>query len=600
MTQATNPRPSRRLLIAQLLPHPMNRDPGDVDDVVEGFRATGQLVPILVRPASEAAIEAAPKRVAERAPNRSQPMFEVLDGGRRVEAAWRLGWKDLEAVEHDLNDAEALVVLISANQARRDPDPFQEARLIDELVHVHGGSVRAAASKLGRTLRWVAARLSLRTLSATWTAARASAPFASWPIEAWELVCRLAPEAQDALRATPGCDDLFGENAAPLDEPGLIRLRDLVERQTRVLGSAPFRPEDADLVAEAGPCTTCPKSSLQAEGLFDTGEPREIGAAICRDGLCWARKVGAHVKAQLRDMAAGRAESDPLPVVAKMGAPKVKGAGRIVGCNGWRDAKKSDVGAVQAAIVHESGRVSTGWVKVHEAAPDARPKAPGRKVETPAEALARLELEYDWTRARERYSRILLAVAKLKDPTPLQIGRLALLFGIEWRTWDVQPGKAAAEAKRRLKICSGYDPESSRLDVLWDGVRIAIENRSGLPDAVELDLFRAWSAGVIDAAELDPAAIEKIDAAVESSCPVPALLLEARKAAGGAVGASAAAEPAPAAPEPTKARKRARTGKGSAATPTARRRRVDSLLRKGAAKPAAKRARPARPRKGAK
>lgn len=364
------------LELEALHPHPKNpRKPGagDVAGLAESLKAQGQLEPVLVRALDEGG-------------------YEILAGHRRVEALRVNGTPTaLAIVRHGITDAEALAILLAANDQREDVDPFLEAVALRELVKLEG-TVKGAAARLGQTSRWVAQRLALLELSPTWQKRRKEEPWSGWLPAHWQQIARLAPDAQEALANEKG--RVVYELAREL--PAIDSLEALVNERLRVLGKAPFDVEDPKLARGTPACSACPKTSASVPGLFDDGEPTDLKGATCRDGYCWGRKAAATVRAKI---AAAREKVAPtpgadVPVVGR-GVSAPKAAGRVIPSYSWEAAKEGAKGAVPVVIVGEQGAVSTGYAKLKAgsgAAPAAKP-AP-KKAEAPAAALARLEAEH--------------------------------------------------------------------------------------------------------------------------------------------------------------------------------------------------------------
>lgn len=135
-----------RLLETTVLhPHPANpshRSDVDFDDLAEAIRADGEISqPITVRPLSTTPGE-----------------YEVLDGHRRLAAAQLLGMALVPVRVKDLDDAEALFLVLRANQARRDFTPVEEARLVQATLDLPGMTQKRIAERVGRSTSWVSER----------------------------------------------------------------------------------------------------------------------------------------------------------------------------------------------------------------------------------------------------------------------------------------------------------------------------------------------------------------------------------------------------------------------------------------------------------
>lgn len=110
--------------------------------LMKSLREDGQLHPITVRPLPDG-------------------RYEIIDGLHRVEAAKRLGWKDIEANVISVDDLEAKFLALKANLVRRNLEPVQEGELIYRIMVKHKLTEKQVAEKLGVSVEWVSKRLAL-------------------------------------------------------------------------------------------------------------------------------------------------------------------------------------------------------------------------------------------------------------------------------------------------------------------------------------------------------------------------------------------------------------------------------------------------------
>lgn len=552
-----------RIPLDALHRHPRNpHKPGGkaLAALAESLRAQGQLEPLLVRPLEKGG-------------------FEILAGHRRVEALSMIGAEAADAiVRPSVSDAEALAILLAANEQREDVDPFMEAIAVRELVDLEG-SVVATATRLGMSPRWVAGRLSLLSLSETWSKRRLEDPWRSWTLGHWLQLARLSPDAQDAL-----AKDGAGRTSVLLEDEALpvSTLEEIVDERLRELRRAPFDLEARDLVRGCPPCSACPKTSQSVPGLFDDGAPTDLKNAVCRDPYCWRRKAAATVRnriAEARTKVAGdTSKPDEVVVVAK-GYTAPKGAGRAVSANGWEPAKEGSKGAVQAVIVGEGGGVTTGYVKLLGGRSASAAPAPAPKKESPEALLARLEQEHaaavdlavdraawDWIEGDGPVAlRPLLALVLLVGSYP---------FGSESKKDGTRLGRTL-ELAADLADGKAFD-EAALVAVLRPAVAMAVDYVShdwrGAFDRIlgKKNGERAW-ATLLRAAGFTPARQAELRAAVKPSAELLAaraagkqqdLSAKPSKAKGAGKGAAAGdrdAAAADAAPAP----KKAKAGKGA-------------------------------------
>jgi len=87
--------------------------------------------------------------------------YELIDGLHRVEAAKRIGWREIEANVMSVDDLEAKFLSLKANIVRRNLEPVEEGEVVYRIMVKHGLSEKLVAEKLGVSLDWVSKRLAL-------------------------------------------------------------------------------------------------------------------------------------------------------------------------------------------------------------------------------------------------------------------------------------------------------------------------------------------------------------------------------------------------------------------------------------------------------
>lgn len=424
-----------QLSLDRLLAHPLNprkkSSVGSLQTLVESLKARGQLEPILVRELEK--------------PGEGK-LFEILAGHRRVAALPLAGFETADAVLRlNCSDAEALAILIAANDEREDVDAFLEAEAVKQLVTFEG-SVKGAAARLGQTPLWVAQRLSLLELSPTWAKRRKTEPWSSWTPAHWALLARLAPAAQEELATPSGSgseQDILENEVPPLSE-----LEWVVREKLRVIGKAPFDVTNGKLCKGVPACGDCPKTSQSVPGLFDDGTPQDLKTATCRDAFCWGRKAAAALKNAIADgktlAAASVVGVTPFPadevlVVSKgHNAPK---AAKAIRSGDWKPATEKTKGAKPAVIVDEGGKVSTGFVTLLEygqpigtrqSSSSGAGSAPKQKTESLVEKLKRLEEMHQETCDREVEALVFQRI--MKEPPSSYAHALAAILVIGARS----------------------------------------------------------------------------------------------------------------------------------------------------------------------
>lgn len=116
-------------------------DEQELSRLVASIRENGILVPLMVRAKGD--------------------KFEVIDGDRRLNAAWEAGVREIPVVVYDLDDRQTHVQRMLANLDRDDTDPVSEAKYCAKLINEKIFTPEEYAIKLGRSISWVADRLTI-------------------------------------------------------------------------------------------------------------------------------------------------------------------------------------------------------------------------------------------------------------------------------------------------------------------------------------------------------------------------------------------------------------------------------------------------------
>ena len=117
-----------------------------MNELIESVKLKGILQPLLVR--------------------KKNGKFEVIVGGRRLEAAQKAGLKEVPVIIHKAGDAEALEISVIENTQREDPDLMDEVDGFKRLVELGKHTSETLAFKIGKSLKYVATRLKLADLPA--------------------------------------------------------------------------------------------------------------------------------------------------------------------------------------------------------------------------------------------------------------------------------------------------------------------------------------------------------------------------------------------------------------------------------------------------
>ena len=462
-----------------LVPHPQNPRPrlteAEVAELRASIEAHGQRQPCVVRAVGE----------------NGSKTFQVVIGHRRAFVGKVLG-RDVPCLVEDLDDDEALALMLSDNRVRTDPDPFMESKAVDALLKKEVHTLQSVADLLGKSPKWVAQRANLRTLSEK---SRKVLAMAGWPVAWLEEWARVSPEVQDAEV----------EKCAWIRDPQ--QLKGIVSRYLHVLGRAPWKLDDATLFPKAGPCTACPKQSLHAPGLFSEGEENDASKATCRDVLCWRAKADAQAARTLAEFR--KDQPDLVIVAADADAKRLPALKDQQARDPWtvETSKKGAKGAVAAAKVSVDGKVTRVWIQP----PSASHSVQKAKKPTAADLSPKERLEISKTRyAKRRAARVLELLRESIESLPAPDLKVVMGLAVAYRLpAAVDSGTLMARKTRYLLEGEGWAAEA------WERVRRpVVECLKSFSDA---SFERAveeghWVAGVlgIDLAALAEKAREEI------------------------------------------------------------------------------------------
>lgn len=121
------------------LPVRQNFNEEELQSLSASIREEGIIVPLLVRPDKE--------------------NFEVIDGDRRLEAAWREKLSEVPIMVRAANDRETLALRMLANLDRENPDPVSEALFFAKAIAQNKMTVEEFAKLLHRRPGFVEGRL---------------------------------------------------------------------------------------------------------------------------------------------------------------------------------------------------------------------------------------------------------------------------------------------------------------------------------------------------------------------------------------------------------------------------------------------------------
>jgi ParB/RepB/Spo0J family partition protein len=256
-------------------------DEADLADLAQSIRETGVHEPAIVRPIHydlDSSTEG---------PGEDWPRYELVAGERRWRASRLAGVETLPCIVRELSDVEAVRIRVIENMQRQDLHPLDEADGYAQLLQADPQATPATiADQVGRSRKYVYQRLRLRDL-----VDEIREPFAKREISlSVALAFARVPAAMQA-RCMEDCSRYGGE-VSVRDVDGWLERFVLHD-----LNAAGFKMTDAELIPDAGPCTTCRKHTGAEPDLF--GEPTK--RIQCLDPECFAAKGAACVTRKIAE-----------------------------------------------------------------------------------------------------------------------------------------------------------------------------------------------------------------------------------------------------------------------------------------------------------
>jgi ParB family chromosome partitioning protein len=256
--------------VTQLRESPTNpRSIFDVDylrELSDSIEEQGILQPLLVR-----------QIVHEH----EEDIFEIVDGACRFRAACALNMDTLPALVCVMTDGAVLEAQLVANLQRKDVHPLEEAEGFGRLIAQAGYSQAQVADRLGKKERYVRERMVLLHLT---DKLRDAFRKNKITLAHAFLLARLPVEQQaEVLKwATEHRDEVI---------PARRVQEHIQDTYMLTLKRAAWNLEDAQLVPEAGACSTCPKRTGNDKLLFADVKAEDT----CTDAACFHRKEEAFV-----------------------------------------------------------------------------------------------------------------------------------------------------------------------------------------------------------------------------------------------------------------------------------------------------------------
>jgi ParB/RepB/Spo0J family partition protein len=349
--------------LAKILPSPTNPrktfDLVKLNELAKSIAEKGVLEPILLRPLGD--------------------HFEIIAGERRYRAAKLAGVASIPATIRDYSDRDVVEIQIIENDQREDVHELEQAEGYATLIRMGVADAETLAERIGRTPKYVYARLALNGLTPEW---KADLTAGKITFAVATLLARLPHSRQEQVRPTP---DKWGNHHSPIfDYNGNCRSITTVKRDLQNalinLSSARWKLDDAELLPSAGSCKACPKRTGSKPDLFaelvdgakededddereyyddedDDPKPKSKAKAkkpaaapdFCTDSVCFAAKGTALVQLNVRKLAEKtKTDADAIPVVSER-YTTADGSG-MLGASGYTELTPKEVKAFGKAI----------------------------------------------------------------------------------------------------------------------------------------------------------------------------------------------------------------------------------------------------------
>ena len=239
----------------------------DVGELIESIRATGQITPAIVRPHPT-----------------KEGHYELAAGARRKVACGVLAIT-LDAIVREISDEDFEDWILIENLQRENPDPMQEAILIERRL-AKGASLSAIVASYGKDEIWLRRRMKLVSLTAAAREAwQPDGAFEFFTVDMMEFIGTLPPEEQD---------EHAGDKWGMQDFRTLRDLTSSHQRQARSLEGAEWLNDPCTVIDGCGPeCATNTADSLFPDEKHACGSCLNVDCFVKRLALFQDSKVAA-------------------------------------------------------------------------------------------------------------------------------------------------------------------------------------------------------------------------------------------------------------------------------------------------------------------
>jgi ParB/RepB/Spo0J family partition protein len=349
-------------------PRTINEKSQEFLELLASVEKNGVRIPVHVRPD--------PKK---------KDQYELLAGERRLRASIMAKKPTIPAIVHEgLTDEEAFEITFLENFARKDLTVMEQSRACETLLLKYKGDVTAAASKMGKSIRWVNQRVQLhKGLSKdTHEFLNGDDPARlEWTAAHLQAIVGLPHDMQDKIIEYYRYDD----------PPSVKDLEKEISDQFRFILKAVFDTKDDKLIDGVKACAKCKKRTAAQPGLFDdTTDAEQIKKNDrCMDEDCWDKKQAAGVIRTAEELSAEkghilRVASQTYDWSAKQDL--IKRFGDVIWKGEYTTSKEGAKDAHPAINVDGGGIGTLTWIKISGAkglegssrSSSRNPKVPGK------------------------------------------------------------------------------------------------------------------------------------------------------------------------------------------------------------------------------
>lgn len=390
-----------------------------------------------------------------------------------------------------LTDDEAKELIAVENLTRENPEPWEVADALRELLDIYNDDYAIVADRIRRDARWVARHAVLKDLIPDWLKAWSKPveyevsngysrlkdgclPVGDWSTGHMLLIARLGPESQAALLKDVEDDrDFYHYECGTIPD-----LRQTInERYLHRLKDAPFDTNDPSLIPVDGAdtsCGACPHRSSCQASLFDDDESPEDDT--CLDHACWGRKLEAIVEREVRRCIELDGE-EPLRLTTEYFYGAKKKPKGVETASGY-DAKSKKKGGRRAVFIDGPKVGTSAFVKKAKVGytGNSASSSPAHDEKPAVKPLKERRERLNAKRYGERLSRLIRALdgdhaadagLPFEKVQPDDVLRLAAFYGVEGRGYYYSTSDRKEALKELLGLFRGKLDTKKIAETIW-------------------------------------------------------------------------------------------------------------------------------------